>query len=245
MARRPKASTPAEQLGWDARLLHFAPLALRTVVLITLLFAGAAPLSAQAPPKSAQLIGPTSVQQASASPQAQAGPRRADVLRGEYGPYRANNDLLFYHLDVRVNPEKKFLSGKTTIRFRMLKDDARIQLDLHEALKVDKILLLNPNSKVPGPTAASDATTLKYKREAGAVFVDFPDRLRARRVYEIDFYYSGNPLHTGRFGGITFGKDPQGRHWINTACEGEGASIWWPNKDQWRDEVETMQISVA
>src|SRR5262245_25327639 len=26
-------------------------------------------------------------------------PTRADILRGEYGRYRANNDLLFYHLD--------------------------------------------------------------------------------------------------------------------------------------------------
>ena len=32
---------------------------------------------------------------------------------------------------------------------------------------------------------------------------------------------------------------------MNTACEGIGASLWWPNKDQWRDEVENMQISVA
>ena len=68
-------------------------------------------------------------------------PTRADILRGEYGPYRANNDLLFYHLDVRVDPEKKSISGKNTIRFKMLQDDTRIQLDLHAALNVDKILL--------------------------------------------------------------------------------------------------------
>ena len=37
---------------------------------------------------------------------------RADVLRGEYGRYRANNDLLTYHLDVRVDPEKKSITGK-------------------------------------------------------------------------------------------------------------------------------------
>ena len=66
---------------------------------------------------------------------------RADILRGEYGRYRANNDLLYYHLDVRVDPEKKFLSGKNTIRFKMLQDDERIQLDLHSALNIDKILL--------------------------------------------------------------------------------------------------------
>ncbi len=64
-------------------------------------------------------------------------------------------------------------------------------------------------------------------------------------LYSIDFYYSGTPLETGRFGGITFKKDPAGHPWINTACEGIGASLWWPDKDQWRDEVENMQISVA
>jgi aminopeptidase N len=164
-------------------------------------------------------------------PQIPASPTRADLLRGEYGPYRANNDLLFYHLDIRVDPEKKFLSGKTTMRFKMLKDDTRIQLDLYANLKVEKILMGD--------------TTLKYERELGAVFVDFPQTLRTGRTYSIDFYYSGSPNETGRFGGVTFRKDSSGHHWINTACEGQGASIWWPNKDQWRDEVENMRISIS
>ena len=38
---------------------------------------------------------------------------------------------------------------------------------------------------------------------------------------------------------------PPAGHWINTACEGEGSSIWWPSKDQWRDEVENMRLSVS
>jgi len=168
---------------------------------------------------------------AAAAQQQPAAPTRADILRGEYGRYRANNDLLFYHLDIRVDPEQKFLKGKVTIRFKMLRDDNRIQLDLHSALNVDKILL--------------GAAELKYERDSGAVFVDFPETLRAGRTYSIDFYYSGHPLEQGRFGGITFKQDPAGRTWINTACEGIGASVWWPNKDQWRDEVESMRISVA
>jgi aminopeptidase N len=162
--------------------------------------------------------------------QTPAEPTHANILRGEYGPYRANNDLLYYHLNVHVDPEKKFLSGKNSIRFKMLQDGTRIQLDLQEPLKVDKILL--------------GETPLKYERDSGAVFVDFTETLRAGRQYTIDFYYSGNPVSTGRFGGITFQKDPAGRTWVNTACEGQGASIWWPNKDQWRDEVEGMEISV-
>ncbi len=59
-----------------------------------------------------------------------AAPTHANVLRGAYGPYRANNDLLYYHLDIRVNPDEKFISGKNTIRFKMLQDGQRIQLDL-------------------------------------------------------------------------------------------------------------------
>jgi aminopeptidase N len=165
------------------------------------------------------------------APPAVRVPTRADILRGDYGPYRANNDLLFYHLDVRVDPERKYLSGKVAIRFKMLQDATRIQLDLHAALQVDRILLGD--------------TVLKYERDSGAVFVDFPSTLRTGTTYTIDFYYSGNPVETGRFGAITFKKDPSGHHWVNTACEGIGASVWWPNKDQWRDEVESMEISVS
>jgi aminopeptidase N len=165
------------------------------------------------------------------APRALRPPSRADVLRGEYGRYRANNDLLAYHLNVRIDPGKKWIGGKNTIRFRMLKDDTRIQLDLYANLSVDRI--------------AFGKADLKYERELNAVFVDFPQALRAGREYSIEFHYSGTPRETGRFGGFSFGRDPAGRHWITTACEGQGASIWWPNKDQWRDEPDEMQISVA
>ena len=172
--------------------------------------------------------------------QGSSAPTHADILRGEYGRYRANNDLLYYHLDVRVDPGTKYLRGSTLVRFKMLKDDNRIQLDLHDALKVDKIDW-SPKSKVQ----SQKSEQLKYTRDSGALFVDFPDTLKSGQIYEIQVYYSGYPLEQGRFGGIAFKKDPAGRPWVNTACEGEGASVWWPNKDQWRDEVESMKISVS
>jgi len=158
-------------------------------------------------------------------------PTRADLLRGEYGRYRANNDLLSYRLDIRVDPERKFLSGTNTIRFKMLADDNRVQLDLYDNLAIDDIRL--------------GATALEYERELNSFFVKFPSTLKTGKTYAIEVRYSGSPREQGRFGGIAFRKDPDGRHWINTACEGEGASIWWPNKDQWRDEVEEMELRVA
>nr|MBA3271370.1 M1 family peptidase [Acidobacteriota bacterium] len=158
-------------------------------------------------------------------------PTQADYLRGGYDRYRANNDLLHYDLDVRVEPEKRFLSGRNRIRFRMLTDDTRIQLDLYATLNVDKVVM--------------GTTPLKFARQINAVFIDFPETLRAGRDYIVDFHYSGVPVETGRFGGIAFRKDPSGRPWINTACEGEGSSIWWPSKDQWRDEPEGMDLHVV
>ena len=61
-------------------------------------------------------------------------------------------------------------------------------------------------------------------------------------------WYSGHPVTKGRFGCFTFNKDAAGRPWITTACEGaeQGASLWWPNKDQWRDEPQDgMEIAIA
>ncbi len=192
--------------------------------LISLLLCVAVPLVAQSSQRQQQ--APTYVRRQPGAP-----PTQAQLLRGGYGPYRANNHLLFYHLDIRVDPDKKFISGKNTVRFKMLQDGNRIQLDLTPNLNVDKILL--------------GTTPLKYERQFGAVFIDFPQALRAGKTYSIDFYYSGHPVSGGRFGGFTFGQDPSGHPWIYTACEGVGSSVWWPNKEQWRDRVQSMEISIA
>ncbi len=162
---------------------------------------------------------------------AAAAQTKANLLRGEYGRYRANNDLVYYHLDVRVDPASKTLRGTCTVRFKMLADDTRIQLDLHAALAVDKITW--------------EGKELASTRDSGALFVDFPETLKAGREVSIDVHYSGTPAQGGRFGGFTFGKDPKGRPWVYTSCEGQGASVWWPNKDQWRDKVESMDLSVT
>lgn len=191
-------------------------------VLSLLAVAAGAPhaASAQQPPPPA----------AAAPAPARPAPGPADILRGAYGPYRANNDLLSYELRVRVDPEKKSIAGRNTIRFRMLEDGRRIQLDLTTALRVDGIRL--------------GTTALQYERQHNAVFVDFPEVLRKGRVYAVEFDYSGEPAQGGRFGGLAFRTDPAGRPWINTACQGIGASTWWPNKDQQRDEVEWMRLHV-
>ena len=128
-----------------------------------------------------------SAQSATTTPGATAGhgaqqdvlnpPTKDDLLRGAYGPYRANNDLLFYHLDVRVDPAAKSIAGTNTVRFRMLADGKRIQLELTPQLNIDSIKL--------------DEKALQYTREERTVWIDFPETLHKGQVYEIAFAYSG------------------------------------------------------
>jgi aminopeptidase N len=218
---------------------HFYILGVRTACLsglFALIAIGGSVALGQAPQPDTNSPNAKAPAGAQAAPQARPGriavsSEQSKQLRGPYGPYRANNDLLYYHLDVRVDPEKKTISGKNTIRFKMLADGSRIQIDLRDILNVDKILL--------------DKTELKYERQADSVFIDFPETLKSGQTYSIDFYYSGAPTPIGRFGGMVFQEDPAGRPWIFTACEEEGACMWWPCKDQWKDEVENMDISVS
>ena len=80
------------------RPLTFDKLA-RTVALATVV--GCTPATNQLPSPS--------VTTPARAPQGPA-PSRAELLKGDYGRYRANNDLLYYHLDVRVDPDKKYLT---------------------------------------------------------------------------------------------------------------------------------------
>src|SRR6185437_10712638 len=179
-------------------------MSMRALAVLLLSFALQQPATQQQPPGTQTPGGGRGAGQRGAGPQGppreERPPTHADFLRGEYGRYRANNDLLSYHLDVRIDPVAHTIGGKNTIRFKMLSDDTRIQLDLYANLNVDKILL--------------GTAPLKYTREVNTVWVDFPETLKKGNTYAIDFYYSGTPKSSGRFGGFSFAKDPAGRPWI-------------------------------
>jgi aminopeptidase N len=159
-------------------------------------------------------------------------PTKDDLLRGGYGPYRANNDLLFYALKLRVDPIAKTIAGTNTVRFRMLQAGQKIQLELTPELTLDAITF--------------EGSPLHYTHEERTLWIDLPRSLQAGAIAELTIAYHGHPVTQGRFGCFSFDHDSAGKPWITTACEGEGPSVWWPNKDQWRDEPQDgMEIDIA
>ncbi|MFC6646869.1 M1 family metallopeptidase [Granulicella cerasi] len=204
----------------------------RSLVSASLCVALALPLAAQTGSSTNTTPGSAQAAQRARKLDTLAPPTKDDTLRGPYGEFRANNDLLSYRLDLRVDPTDKFIKGTNTVRFRMLKDATRVQLELTPQLAID--------------SATMDGKPLKVTRDEREVWIDSPTTLQGGKVYSIALAWSGHPVTQGRFGCFSFDKDKAGKPWITTACEEEGASTWWPNKDQWRDEPqEGMEINVA
>ena len=159
---------------------------------------------------------------------------RADSLRGGQSPLRTCYDINYYHLAVKLDVIKRFLSGSNLFRFTATRNFTRLQFDLFANLQVDKVLCQGKD--VP------------FAREANAVFVTFPKTIQAGSRDEFTVYYSGNPIIAKKApwdGGMVFSQDATGKPWVATACQGVGASIWWPTKDQQADEVDSMLISIS
>ncbi len=160
--------------------------------------------------------------------------RRADSLRGQLTPLRTCYDINYYHLDVRIDPDKRYLTGSNLFLFTATTDFNRLQFDLFDNLRLDSVLY--------------DGQQLPFEREYNAVFIDFPQPIANGKLDSFTVFYSGHPIQAKRApwdGGFDFKKDSNGKHWVATACQGLGASVWWPNKDHQSDEVDSMLISIS
>ena len=157
----------------------------------------------------------------------------ADTLRGSLRPERAY-DVQKYHLQVRVDPEERFISGVNTISFKTEEQLPVMQVDLFENMQVDSIL--------------HNSQPLEYSRKHNAVFISFEEPLKENELDSISFYFSGHPKVARNApwdGGFVFDKDQEGNHWIAVAVQGTGASLWYPNKDHQSDEPEEVLIEAA
>jgi aminopeptidase N len=159
---------------------------------------------------------------------------KADTLRGMLSPLRSCYDVLFYDLDVRVDISGKFISGSNTIKLLAKADFQRLQVDLFQNMKIEKIEHMDHE--------------LPYTREFDAVFIDFPEMVKKESVQFLKIYYSGKPQsakHPPWDGGFSWEIDSDGNPWVGVSCQGTGASLWWPCKDHQSDEPNEMLIRVT
>ena len=158
---------------------------------------------------------------------------RQDSLRGSITKERIWWDLTYYHLDITVNPDDKFINGKNTVQYRVLKPYKILQIDLQNPLKISKVI--------------QNGKELDVVSEGNAHYIHLKDTQKIGEINSLDIYYEGYPKVAKRApwdGGFSWKRDHNGKHFIATSCQGLGASVWWPNKDHMYDEVDSMAISV-
>lgn len=159
---------------------------------------------------------------------------RQDSLRGSITPEREWWDLTYYHLDIEVKPDEKFISGKNTIQYSVLKAFQVMQIDLQTPMEIVKV------------TQNNEELTIKH--EGNAHFIRLTKTQNIGDTNSVEVHYKGYPREAKRApwdGGFSWKKDNNGKHFIATSCQGLGASVWWPNKDHMYDEVDSMLISVT
>lgn len=110
-----------------------------------------------------------------------------------------------------------------------------MQIDLQSPLNITKIV--------------HNGSDLKFEREGNVFWVNFERELPKGIEDKISIFYEGIPKAATNppwDGGITWGHDDVGNWFINTTCQGIGASIWWPNKDIGYDEPDRgMNIAIT
>ncbi|RFZ82291.1 M1 family peptidase [Mucilaginibacter terrenus] len=160
---------------------------------------------------------------------------RADTLRGSLTtPLRTCYDINYYHLDIKFDIPNKFISGNVLFKFTAVSDFTKLQFDLWNNLKLEKVVYKGKE--------------LPFTREFNAVFITFPQTVSKGSKEQFTVYYSGNPVVAKRApwdGGIQWAIDSLGKPQVATACQGMGASVWWPTKDVQDDEVDSALISIT
>lgn len=161
---------------------------------------------------------------------------RADTLRGALTPLRTCYDINYYHLDVKFDIDHKTISGSNLFKFTATQDFNKLQFDLFDNLKIEKVLYKGQE--------------LPYQREFNAVYITLPQIIKKGSKDEFTVYYSGNPTIAKNApwdeeGVMIYKQSLSGKPFVATACQKLGASSWWPTKDHQYDEVDSMLISIS
>jgi|TARA_B110000091_G_scaffold117354_1_gene126526 aminopeptidase N len=165
-----------------------------------------------------------------------------DSIRGALRLERTCYDVTFYDLKVDIDPDRKRIVGSNDIYFTAKEKSNTIQVDLFRQYKIAGIKLFLPHDS----GATFNSVKPNVERIEDAMFISFSDSLIIGAEYKLRIQYYGLPNVAKKApwdGGFVWSKDSLGRHFCGVACEGWGASSWWPCKDHLADEPDSMQMT--
>jgi aminopeptidase N len=164
---------------------------------------------------------------------AQEAPRR-NVSGGELLAEQACFDVQRYDLRLKVDPEARTIEGTLGMVAQVTAPCARIALDLDAALQV-RLVSVFENRGV-------------FEHKDGRIWIELGSEYPAGSELTVGVRYGGSPRVARNppwQGGFTWASTKDGKPWIATSCQGEGADLWWPCKDHPSDKPEGMELFVT
>jgi len=160
---------------------------------------------------------------------------KSDTLRGSLNENRDWFDIKRYVIDVTPNDEAKSIVGVVSWKALAVKSSKPIQIDLQAPLVVDSILLM------PNINDNLNTVRLQFTRSNNIAIAQIEKQIPKGQAFGLTIFYHGVPKEATRppwDGGWIWKKDSNGQPWMSVACQGLGASVWYPCKDHQSDEPE-------
>ena len=149
---------------------------------------------------------------------------RQDSLRGSIGAGRIKWNVLHYDITIQPDYLNKTISGKNSITI-LDSGTSLMQIDLQYPMILDSVI--------------SNEKPLSFQREENVYWVTLNSIEKTPQKKIITFYFHGKPreaVNPPWDGGWIWKKDKNNNPWISVACQGLGASVWYPCKDTQEDE---------
>ena len=159
----------------------------------------------------------------------------SDTLRGSLNENRDWFDIKRYVIDVTPNYESKSIVGVVSWKALAVKPSKQIQIDLQAPMVIDSILLW------PNVNDGMNAVRLEFTRSNNIAIAQIEKQIPKGKQFGLTIFYHGVPKEAIRppwDGGWIWKKDANGQPWMSVACQGLGASVWYPCKDHQSDEPE-------
>ena len=150
---------------------------------------------------------------------------RKDSLRGSITKERAWWNLLHYDINVNVDIDKKHISGKNVIQYKVINAESVIQIDLQDPMKLSIV--------------RQDGEFLAYKREYSSYFIKLKKPQIKGSIEEIIIEFEGSPIEANNppwDGGFVWKRDENQNPFVANANQSIGSSCWLPSKDIPYDE---------